>query len=67
MTESEISSSNAAISTAKIWRNEELNATDGIIQVVDHPLRSSYFKYRQELRDYPQKPGFPSTGSRPTL
>ena len=46
---------------ARIWRNEELKATDFIIQTEDHPLRPLYYKYRQALRDWPTTSDFPGT------
>jgi len=60
MTESEISSSIT-------WRNEELKKSDWVVQVSDHPERSLYYTYRQELRDWPSLATFPSASSKPTL
>jgi hypothetical protein len=60
MTDTEISSSIT-------WRNEELAATDWVVQISDHPERPLYYTYRQKLRDWPSLDTFPSASSRPTL
>ena len=49
----------------KFWRDEELQSTDWIVPVVDHPQHAVYLTYRQALRDWPNTPEFPNT--RPTL
>jgi hypothetical protein len=49
----------------KCWRNQELKNTDWIIPIEDHPQRSAYITYRQELRDWPSTDNFPNT--RPTI
>lgn len=46
------------------WRDLELESTDFIVPLVDHPKHSPYMRYRQELRDYPNKADFPN-GERP--
>jgi len=37
----------------KEWRDAELNNTDWVSMIPDHPQHESYKKYRQELRDWP--------------
>lgn len=54
-----------AESTARNWRNEELEATDYIVPLSDHPQRAAYMTYRTALRDWPSTENFPDT--RPTL
>ena len=46
--------------TARIWRNEELEATDNIAQTPDFPNRDKYLTYRQKLRDWPSTADFPA-------
>lgn len=46
------------------WRNLELQATDYIVPLIDHPKHAAYMAYRQELRDYPAQEDFPN-GARP--
>lgn len=46
------------------WRNSELESTDFIVPLTDHPKHSAYMTYRQELRDYPSQAEFPN-GQRP--
>lgn len=50
---------------ARLWRDEELEATDYIAPLTDHPQRAAYLTYRQELRDWPSTSDFPDT--KPTL
>lgn len=50
---------------ARMWRNEELEATDYIAPLTDHPQRAAYMTYRTALRDWPSTSAFPDT--RPTL
>ena len=45
---------------AKIWRDEELAATDNIAQTPDFPNRDKYLTYRQKLRDWPSTADFPA-------
>ena len=49
----------------KAWRNEELQATDWIVPITDHPQHAAYMAYRQALRDWPSTDAFPDT--RPEL
>ena len=51
--------------TARLWRNEELEATDFIVPLTDHPQRAAYMTYRTALRDWPSTSDFPDT--KPTL
>jgi len=50
---------------AKTWRDMELLATDYIVPLTDHPQRSAYMTYRQNLRDWPSTSDFPDT--KPTV
>ena len=50
---------------AKLWRNEELNKTDYIVPLTDHPDHAATLAYRQALRDWPSTSDFPET--KPTL
>lgn len=50
---------------ARLWRNEELEATDFIVPLSDHPQQAAYMTYRAALRDWPSTSDFPDT--RPTL
>jgi len=50
---------------ARIWRDEELAATDNISQTPDFPNRDKYLTYRQALRDWPSTADFPD--KKPTL
>ena len=50
---------------AKSWRDQELQATDWIVPVTDHPQHAAYMAYRQALRDWPSTADFPTT--RPEL
>ena len=51
---------------ARAWRDSELQATDGIPAITDHPQREAYLTYRTALRDWPSTSEFPS-GTKPTL
>ena len=51
---------------ARAWRDSQLQATDGIPAITDHPERSAYLTYRTALRDWPSTSEFPS-GTKPTL
>lgn len=44
----------------KFWRNSELQASDFIVPLTDHPQHAAYMAYRQELRDYPSQQDFPN-------
>jgi hypothetical protein len=46
------------------WRDSELQLTDFIVPLTDHPQHAAYMTYRQELRDYPAQEDFPN-GTRP--
>jgi len=48
----------------KQWRDSELQASDFIVPLTDHPQHTAYMTYRQELRDYPAQQDFPN-GTRP--
>jgi len=48
----------------KAWRDNELQASDFIVPLTDHPQHAAYMTYRQELRDYPAQSDFPN-GTRP--
>ena len=50
---------------ARSWRNEELNKSDQLITITDHPDRDKYLAYRTKLRDWPSTSDFPDT--KPTL
>ena len=50
---------------ARAWRDSELQATDGIPAITDHPQRAAYLTYRTALRDWPSTADFPAT--KPTL
>jgi len=50
---------------ARLWRNEELEATDFIVPLSDHPQRAAYMTFRTALRDWPSTEDFPDT--RPEL
>jgi hypothetical protein len=50
---------------ARAWRDEELQNTDWIISVSDHPQLAAYKTYRTKLRDWPSTSDFPAT--RPEL
>lgn len=50
---------------ARMWRDGELEATDYIVPLSDHPQRAAYMTYRTALRDWPSTSNFPST--RPEL
>jgi len=48
----------------KFWRDSELQSSDFIVPLTDHPQHAAYMTYRQELRDYPAQSDFPN-GTRP--
>ena len=48
----------------KQWRDLELQSSDFIVPLTDHPKHAAYMIYRQELRDYPAQSDFPN-GTRP--
>tara|TARA_B100002052_G_C15646176_1_gene490715 strand:+ start:131 stop:424 length:294 start_codon:yes stop_codon:yes gene_type:complete len=47
------------------WRDSELQQTDFISTIQDHPDHAKYKTYRQKLRDWPSTEDFPDT--KPTL
>ena len=47
------------------WRDSELQATDWVVPITDHPQHAAYLTYRQALRDWPSTDAFPDT--RPEL
>ena len=49
----------------RMWRNTELERTDLLLLLPDHPDKDNLIAYRQELRDWPSTGDFPDT--RPTL
>lgn len=51
--------------SARMWRNQELRATDYIVPLSDHPQREAYMAFRTALRDWPSTSDFPAT--RPEL
>lgn len=50
---------------ARWWRDRELQRTDWIVPVTDHPQHAAYMTYRQALRDWPSTEDFPAM--RPSL
>ena len=50
---------------ARMWRNDELSATDTAAQTPDWPNRDNILLYRTALRNWPSTSDFPAT--RPTL
>ena len=50
---------------AREWRNQELNTTDYILPLTDHPDHAAKLAYRVALRDWPSTSDFPDT--KPTL
>ncbi len=44
---------------AREWRNRELESSDYIVPLTDHPKQSATLTYRQELRDWPTTDDFP--------
>jgi len=50
---------------ARAWRNAELESTDWVVAVSDHPELDAYKAYRIKLRDWPSTSDFPAT--KPTL
>jgi hypothetical protein len=46
---------------ARAWRNSQLQATDHIPAITDHPQREAYLTYRIALRDWPSTSDFPAT------
>ena len=51
---------------ARMWRDEELQSSDWIVAVTDHPQLAAYITYRAALRAWPaDEANFPDT--KPTL
>jgi|TARA_R110000822_G_C15197180_1_gene481982 hypothetical protein len=50
---------------ARAWRDSELQATDWVVPLSDHPQRAAYLTYRTALRNWPSTSDFPAT--KPTL
>jgi len=46
---------------ARLWRNQELEDTDFIVPLSDHPQRAAYMTYRAALRAWPSTKDFPET------
>lgn len=46
---------------ARLWRNDQLEATDYIVPLSDHPQQAAYMTYRAALRDWPSTSDFPET------
>lgn len=43
----------------RVWRDSELQRTDWIVPITDHPQHAAYLTYRQALRDWPSTEDFP--------
>ena len=43
------------------WRDTQLELTDFISTITDHPQHEAYKTYRQKLRDWPSTSDFPDT------
>jgi len=46
---------------ARLWRDEELMKSDGIMSISDHSQIAAYTAYRKKLRDWPSTSDFPDT------
>ena len=46
---------------ARLWRDEELRKSDGIMSISDHSQLAAYTAYRKKLRDWPSTEDFPDT------
>lgn len=46
---------------ARLWRDEELMRSDGIMSISDHSQLAAYTAYRKKLRDWPSTSDFPDT------
>lgn len=49
------------ISSAYVWRNDELSRTDILVAIPDHPQRAALLTYRADLRAWPSTDSFPDT------
>ena len=47
------------ISSAFVWRNDELSRTDILVAIPDHPQRAALLTYRADLRTWPSTSDFP--------
>lgn len=54
-------SDDALAAEQRAWRNLELESTDWIVPIIDHPQRNLYLAYRTALRDWPSTSDFPDT------
>ena len=45
----------------RLWRDDELRATDFIVPTTDYPNHAAWITYRQELRDWTATEDFPDT------
>lgn len=43
------------------WRDHELQSTDYVVPLSDHPQHAAYMTYRTKLRDWPSTSNFPAT------
>ena len=50
---------------ARVWRDAELQRTDTLSLLTDHPKKTELVAYRTKLRDWPSTSDFPDT--RPAL
>jgi hypothetical protein len=50
---------------ARDWRDNELQSTDYIVPLTDHPNHAATIIYRQKLRDWPSTEDFPNI--KPTI
>ena len=50
---------------AREWRDQELNQTDYVLPLTDHPDHAATLAYRVALRNWPSTSDFPDT--KPTL
>ena len=46
---------------ARSWRDNEIQSTDYIVPLTDHPSHIAFMSYREELRDWPSTDAFPDT------
>ena len=51
----------SAETTAREWRDNELDITDRFVPTTDHPQHASYVTYREALRAWPSTGDFPAT------
>lgn len=48
-------------SDARGWRNMEIQMTDWVVPLTDHPQHAAYITYRAALRAWPSTGDFPAT------